>query len=91
MFNFLKNLFKKKEKPAVSEVDVRFNYIKDKLLNPQSDSVIIPGLSDKVTTDFKPVTTPEDDISEINFSALPAELRVKIKKLVKENQTTIEV
>lgn len=92
MFNFFKKLFKKKQKQEeISEADIRFNYIKEKLLNPKTDSVVIPGLADKVAMDFTVPATPEDDLSEINFSGLPKELRIKIKQLVKESQTPIEV
>lgn len=84
------SLFKKifsKEKP--SKVDEQFEFFKKNLVvNPVTVSIIDREKQFVMPTD--PVefaksldfSEEEDDISTINFTRLPKDLRIKIKKLV---------
>lgn len=86
MFNFIKKLFKKKEEPK-SKLDADFEYLRRKLLgSPTTENIVDREKQFTMPTDpqkfAESLKFEEDDLSTINFSALPKETRVKIRHLI---------
>jgi len=86
IFFFIKTIFKR-EKP--SELDQTFEFFKQKLVEvPVTEKIISREKQFVMPTDPEEFakslnfTEREDDLSTVNFSKLPKELRIKIKQLI---------